>query len=1778
MPQLDALDLTDALRRRMVDFALDDNFIRDSKLEEIVRRIWSGPPDRGGLISDLWVEGAFPSKTAPVSLDDLVAGGRFNSQLRDVLNSTSAIPGDRELYTHQLEAIERTQSGMPSQQSAMVVTAGTGAGKTEAFLLPILNDLYDNPPQEKHGIKCLILYPMNALINDQVDRLYNWLKGQTQVTLFHFTSETPEDKKRADDQNVSQWEPCRMRTRQEARGLESHTGERIEEAHRGPTPDIVVTNYSMLEYMLCRPQDAIFFGRSLRAVVLDEAHLYTGVLAAEITLLLRRLLLRCGLHSKNILQFATSATLGTGDPEELRRFASTIFGKPSEMVHVIAGEATEPYTSAQSSPDSSPTAESIAAAEWLEVPTIIEGGINGVELAVNESICDKLRSSLATLVSHRHLQELDPDENRPAMLLHKSLSAAPIIHRLGKILWDHPHISLTELGERIFDEQTEQSVRAVIKLLQLAASARLEPTSYPLVPHRIHVMARPVDGLTVCLNANCSGSENRLPPIGAVATGYQEICEFCESSTLSLERCRNCGEWLLAGQESNSAIVPALPRTRGNEDESQRPRQLLLQVDRLAPSGKTIYIDPATGERHGCGALGTIRMSQHTQCPNCQAEGTQFASFHSGTPLTLSILAETLLAKLPEFPTKEGGNEWLPARGRRLLAFSDSRREAARLGPLFTNQHEQQLIRAAIVEVLKDSTLGDEGALQLVGKEIERLEQGLNDSNLSPGARHFQETQLEGLRGHLKELMAGGSMEKWATTLSKRESLSEILYRSNSIKHLADKWSQRWWDINRRKIAEQTHELLGRELASPIRRSVNTLESLGLAEITYPGLEQLEPPAQFLGQLATESLRKSVARCWTDLLASLCDTLRTDGAITLGNQLDDEYAFGRTLIGRWASADDERGAWLIRFIGVTGQQKRRRFAAAVLKGCGMSDSHADAASGDLLQTCFKQLLESARSESLSWIKTEQRQARGNKAVDAIRLDFFRLGLRQPVTLFQCQTTGHVWPRGVASCAPEVGCEGTLKPVDPDSLDNDPKLGRRRREYLVSPIFRMGLWAEEHSAQLDPKENRRLQDLFKAGVRNILSSTTTLELGIDIGGLNGVLMGNVPPGKANYLQRAGRSGRRADGSSIVATFCRSRPFDREVFHRIGDYLSKPLRQPKVFLDRERVARRHLHAFLLGEFFKRVYSPGQQVGAMDAYGRMGKFCGKPRAVRWDSGNPKPLIIESDTDHPLSKQFADFLESLRNGSESRFQREVKTLLSETPIALVSNSWEDLLVFAAKSFGESVRFWEQDYDKLLEQWKSVSVRRQANAQRQANAIYYQLRLRYDTTVIEAMADRQFLPRYGFPIDVMKLRVTSPDNSRSNRIREEDQFRLERNSLSALREYVPGSQLLVGGKLIRSRGILKHWTGEDVDTAIGLRGQYAKCRNNHLYHWTIGQPTKSCPFCGETAVQSPMPYIVPQYGFSSAAWDPPKWNATPALVGSVETVSAFAPAALERPGYISRVDFGGLKGLTAFYREDGELLIYNKGDQQCGFAICLSCGYSDSEIKHGQGRRDLPRGFEDHSRLNSSKETTSCWKPNIAPPVLRNQTLAAKEVTDVLLLDFSKCLVQLRADLPLVTTLGYGLHRAAAQMLQLDGREIGVVVTPAGKSGNGLGTLLYDNVPGGAGHVRELLEYGRKWLDLTKEILFGSEDHDRRCKSACLDCLLSFETQDAMLQGILDRRSAFSVLSDLLEGKELAAPSAVKPNNNQETGGQSPGLKSTVEERQSRARKNRARRDRTRR
>src|SRR6266571_1280312 len=203
MSQLDAIALSKAVKQRLVDFALDDHFVRDPKLAEVCRRVWSGEAKLGGLLSDLWIEGAFPAKAADESLQDLVEQNLFSLDLCNHLDMRKVIPRQRPLYLHQRDAITRAQATYPKDaKPALVVTAGTGAGKTESFFLPILNDLYRNRKSEEAGVKCIILYPMNALVNDQVDRLYHWLSTGYHKSVPPLTGGTREDRLRVGGENT----------------------------------------------------------------------------------------------------------------------------------------------------------------------------------------------------------------------------------------------------------------------------------------------------------------------------------------------------------------------------------------------------------------------------------------------------------------------------------------------------------------------------------------------------------------------------------------------------------------------------------------------------------------------------------------------------------------------------------------------------------------------------------------------------------------------------------------------------------------------------------------------------------------------------------------------------------------------------------------------------------------------------------------------------------------------------------------------------------------------------------------------------------------------------------------------------------------------------------------------------------------------------------------------------------------------------------------------------------------------------------------------------------------------------------------------------------------------------------------------------------------------------------------------------------------------------------------------------------------------------------------
>jgi DEAD/DEAH box helicase domain-containing protein len=1707
MGQLNTLALRDTLIKRVTDFAVDEHFVRDPNLAEALRKLWSGRPENGGLGSDLWVEGAFPSTPAGETMQELVARGLVHKGLGKQLDATGAFPLDLTPYQHQLDSIEAAASNdYPNgARPGIVVTAGTGAGKTESFLIPMLNELWRAPGQPGGGISALILYPMNALVNDQVGRLDKWLAGQNSLSFFHFTSETPENARSADNRNLPPATPARFRTRQQARGREDENGKAIKNG-TGANPDVLVTNYSMLEYMLCRPQDAVFFGQNLRVIVLDEAHIYSGNLAAEITFLLRRVLMRCGRNPEDVLCIATSATIG-GGIDELRPFAARLFSKPENLVRVIAGKPQRPTLAATASPLplSSDLVDALNTKPFPNEDTLaVEDGNPAFRTASEES-WKQWTAALAALVSHADHQSvvLETAESRlPARLLAKALSHSGAIAALQDVLWNGGaprRIPLQELANTVFGSTSQHAIEAARQMLQVGAIARNRPGSLPLVPNRIHYLLRGPEGILLAFE------DNHAEAMIGIRDGLKIFSPGADPSAfglnaqhpLTLFRCNESGWWGVAGKQVNGILepVPASIVLYG-QDESQeadpevpnapQPSRIRLYSLEEIPGRPCIYFDPATARY---GGTGPVPLWEVEECP---LSGTALTPesvgwFSARARLQLSVVAETALAAMAEYP--DDSRAWKPARGRRLLVFSDSRAEAARLGPRLTRQHELQVFRAAVLERLENVNLaGTEADLAELRNDIEKLRDKI--AVASPARRPSLQRQLAEEERNLQQMGEGGTVADWGLVLRESEIVKELYHAPGGKDHQPGRENAPdAWTSNSKEIVDSLAPLLGRELARRPAWPNPSLETLGLVEVVYPGIRQIPAPEGLLGVLPAAILAQ-LEEVWPDYLAALLDAVRNQGAITLGGQEKDrDYQYGNGLLGKMFSAEQAYRRSMIPLIGVKfeGAQASRRntFTRRMLIALGLPEAEASEKSRELMLAAFNALLAAAQAGTANWLKFDlNAPTNSDNAVPALQIRFHFLGLRRPSMLFLCSRTGQVWPRSVAGLYPGAPAP-VLSEVAHEEIDEDIRLRRRRGELRDWTGFKLGLWAEEHSAQLSPDENARLQNLFREGMRNILSSTTTLELGIDIGGLSAVLLGNLPPGKANYLQRAGRAGRRADGTSAVLGFARPTAYEREVFLDFSRYLDRELRRPTVFLDRAPLARRHAHAWLLGEFFRNHFAQRGSTGAMDAYGRMGAFTGQSLPDIWENAQPKPQRGQVDP-NPISSQFLIFLEGLIVAPQPDMAATLRRLWAGCAnVNTTDVAWAENIRSIRDEFDVAISQWTKMASELADAWAEVpNSTTDGQFRAQANAIRYQLLTLHKLTVIESLADSRVLPRYGFPIGLSRLRVQVPDGH--GRATEEDQFRLQRDGMMAMREYTPGSQLLVGGKIITSRGLLKHWTGAVMrDESWGLRGRFVRT-NRGFFDYNLTGVEPQLPPQGMGGNISTGVFLFPKHGFTTAAWDPPQHGSEFERIGNLGVFTlAFA-----NPGDCDplQVNFGGMAFCSATYRNAGELLLMNFGANEKGFAICQKCGCAESEWKSGStGRVDLPNRFEWHAPLNSANPNSRCWADDEAP-VWRNHHLAAKQTTHLLRIDIGG--ISQQTDRELLYTLGQALRLTAAQTLELDEREIGALdPVPDPLTGQFRSVILYDSLAGGSGHLAELSHPGyperaREWIDRTVKLL----------------------------------------------------------------------------------------------
>jgi Lhr-like helicase len=1778
MSQIDALNAVKNVKRRLIDHALEDHYVKDVQVRDACQSIWEGSPDAGGLVSDLWVEGAFPSKTGGSSLNERVENGSFSRRLRDLLDKNlrdrqAGYGADWTPRLHQAESMDEAVAGYAApDKPAIVVTAGTGAGKTEAFLLPMLNDVFTHPREIGQGVSCIILYPLNALVKDQVDRLHGWLYGQKECRLFSFTGETPENQRELKtDRLPKHHDGSRLSTRQEARGREKSddklTWLPLEQQDLSQVPEILVTNYSMLEYMLSRPQDRVFFGKNLRTIILDEAHLYRGNLAAEIAMLLRRVTLRCGLRSQDIVHFATSATIGkSGDEGKnmLQEFASQLFSKPEQDVKVIQGQLQEePLETVYDFSEPRPEDLADESIEWPRESLLEATSENDRErtqffACENEDEWLRWEGVLRKLLPDAEVTLAIAETKKEgfvAPMLAKLLPRVGIMQRLHHELFDpegSKRLRLGELAHRLFGSSSDTAVRAKAaqRLLQIGALARNKPEELPFLPNRIHALLRAPEGLSFCFDPDREvAPERRIPGLGYFFSPGQLAKENTgEKACLSVCRCKQSGRWMMAGVMDDDGKIREVPARLTWRIDQQ------IDLDEEDDGGKTLsdkiyfYMPPSeqvpvgmecqpqwldtVTSMIGGEVPGRTRLILVKQCPDTGEDLMKLKAvrfFSTASRLSLSIAAESLLVEMPPVPGDRAN--WLPARGRRLLAFSDSRSEAARLGPRLQETHESQMIRAAIA---REVGAGPK-------KEIETLRQKIEKYRTLDA--ELLMTEINSAEAEIVRLAEGFSVTELSRRLPQTQSfLAELIDFEIAKQHDVSKhaWSQKHWEENQSEATkpEKVARLLAVELSRRPSWPRPSLETTGLVEVCYPGISDVEPPHQFLDGLLSDRERELWRQSWPTFIALLCDELRNRGAVTTG---DDEYDESRQL-GKWARLSGNPYWQLIPLMPQREETRMGRFLLELVRRIeGGQRATLETGAKELLTAAFNWL----REAKFPWCVSHKRQSGSNDNVDAIRIVFEHLRFRAPIELHQCELTGQVWPRAIyiqdsSGLVPATAKVALRRVVDEGLLDRDARIGRRRRDWRESEVFTLGIWAQEHSAQQDIKENARLQNLFKAGVRNMLSATTTLELGIDIGGLSGVLMGNLPPGKANYLQRAGRAGRRADGSSLVCGFARSSPYEREAFLHFAEYLNQDLPPPTVFLHREKIVRRHIHAFLLGEWAKEGWRKDEERTAPGAYGEMRWFTGHrvipewPAKDNWEAigGKRKIAPLKDDMPPPDSPalRFRNYIESLEDPGWLAELKGTNEVLNRLP-------WCEIREEAVRQLNWALKSWIKDYNQLCSCWNEIIELKESQTALKPSSAGWAIKKQADAlaelTVIEALGNALFIPRYGFPIGISKLIVreavetTNRKGETTVRLRTLDQFKLERDSIMAMREYVPGSQILVGGQRITSHGISKHWTGENVsDSTMILRGRFKEGADGR-FEFNLDNK----PIPGEEPLNQ---MLFPKHGFVTAAWDPPVKSSDVERIGRAETrANAYSDGALPE----DTSNFAGISGLFARFREGKKLVVLNKGDHKHGFAVCLRCGYAESEEHAPPDKLDqkLPKGFDKHQSLTAKPvrggEVHWCGKKDAAPPKLRHQVLAATQITNFLMLDFSPYLAA--TDRELAATIAQALRLAGARLLHLDPREIRTLDPLPGISNpRGLAVVLYDSLAGGSGHVEELMRLGRAWLEETVSLLSVEDGSESDKNREAVRRLLTPETLDQDVDFTFKPLQAHNFLVKLMAGE----------------------------------------------
>jgi hypothetical protein len=609
--------------------------------------------------------------------------------------------------------------------------------------------------------------------------------------------------------------------------------------------------------------------------------------------------------------------------------------------------------------------------------------------------------------------------------------------------------------------------------------------------------------------------------------------------------------------------------------------------------------------------------------------------------------------------------------------------------------------------------------------------------------------------------------------------------------------------------------------------------------------------------------------------------------------------------------------------------------------------------------------------------------------------------------------------------------------------------------------------EEHTGQLQADYAGELQEQFIRGDVNVLSCSTTFELGVDVGEVQTVLMRNVPPRPSNYVQRAGRAGRRLGAAALVVTYAQRRNHDLHYFERPDDLINGVVSPPIVSIDNVPIVRRHVHAVAFAAYERRCKDMSD-VSHPDVHS----------------------FFEPKGESPCD----DFVEWLAT-RPSRLSESLQRIVPPAVAAEVGTddwSWVDRLVEGdEEGFGWLARARDEVRGDLAEVRAEVERAVEEEQYSYAGALKAMSKTLASRQLIGYLAQRVVLPKYGFPVDVVDLDVARPGDFDAAKLE------LQRDLSTAISEYAPGSQLVAKGSLWEPTGLRKP-PGKAL-----IKRRWATCPTCGAFSTWLSQRDLGCPKCGDA---SPMmvkgrSFIQPIFGFLGQRSKDKPGETRPMKGGFAR--SYFDDYAGSQPDWES-LALGGSSALEHRSSRQGRITVINQGRGSRGFQICRSCGAAQESIVSKAKPKPHSKPFNPKLQCDGILEFTD---------------LGHQYLTDVLEIGLTPGPL---SDWSTAHSVLYALLHGA--------RDVGVApsdIDGTVKRSGGLGELslvLFDSVPGGAGHslhiaqnLREVIEGG---LSIVESCECGPE-------TSCYACLRSYTNQ--LHHDDLKRGLAAGVLRSLL-------------------------------------------------